>query len=154
MKTGVYLKIQKLKLDLPTLSPSIGLYKPAIRSGNLVYTSGQLPLTEGRLNFKGRVGKEVSLEQGQRAAKLALVNCLAAVQSVLGDLNKVKQVVRMNAFICSAVDFNDQPKLANAASELLQQIFGETKGAHSRTAIGCLELPMGSPVEIDLIVEI
>jgi len=146
-------QIAGLKLVIPTLSPPLGTYVPAVKTGNLVITSGQLPLSDGRLLFKGRVGKEVSLENGQRAAKAALINALAAVKWLVGDLNRVKKIVRLNGHVSSAIGFFDQPKVLNAASDLLLQIFGETVGSHSRTAIGVLELPMGSCVELDLIVE-
>lgn len=147
-------QILSLKLAIPSLSPPIGTYVPAVKTGNLVYTSGQLPLSDGRLLFKGRVGKEVSIENAQRASKAALINTLAAVKWLIGDLNRIKKIVRLNGYINSAIGFLDQPKVLNSASDLLLQIFGETTGSHSRTAIGVLELPMGACVELDLIVEV
>ncbi len=146
--------ITNLKLVIPTLAPPAGLYVPAVKTGNLVYISGQLPLTDGRLNFKGRVGQEVTPENAQRAAKISLINCLAALKWLVHDLNKVKKIVRLNAYVTASIGFLDLPKVANAASELLIQIFGEEVGSHSRTTIGALELPMGSCVELDLIVEV
>ncbi len=148
-------KIKDLKLDIPILGKPVGLYVPAVKSGHLVYTSGQLPFApDGRLLFPGRVGKEVTLENGQRAAKAALLNALAAVKWAIQDLNKIKQIVRLTGYVTSAIGFNDQAKVMNAASELLLQIFGEENGAHSRVSVGVLELPMNSSVELDLIVEV
>ena len=146
--------LKLLKITIPQLAKPVGTYVPAIRTGHLVFTSGQLPLTDGRLNFKGRVGKEVRIEKGQRAVKIAVINALSAVQWVVGDLNKVKKVVKLTGYVCSAIGFNDQAKVMNAGSELLTQIFGEEEGAHARTTIGCIELPLGSCVEVDLIVEV
>ncbi|MBI2340405.1 MAG: RidA family protein [Deltaproteobacteria bacterium] len=147
-------QITDLKLAIPSLSPPIGSYVPAVKTGNLVYTSGQLPLSDGRLLFKGRVGKEVSLENAQRSAKAALINALAAIKWLIGDLNRIKKIIRLNGHVNSAIGFLDQPKVLNAASELLLQIFGDAVGSHSRAAIGVLELPMGACIELDLIVEI
>lgn len=146
--------VKDLKLDIPTLSKPVGLYVPAIKVGNLVYTSGQLPLTDGRLIFKGRVGKEVTTENAQRAAKVATINALAAIKWGVGDLNKIKKLVRLNGYVCSAIGYNDHAKVMNAASELLIQIFGDSAGAHTRISIGVLELPMGACVELDLVVEV
>ena len=147
-------RARELKRPIPSLAKPVGLYKPAVRAGKLVHTSGQLPLSDNRLVHKGRLGQSVSLEHAQLAAKIALVNCLAAVKYEINDLNKIKQIVRLNGFVSSSIDFYDQPKVLNAASELLLQIFGDQVGAHTRTAIGCLELPMGACCELDLIVEI
>jgi len=145
-------RIKELKLDLVELAKPQGLYVPATKYGNLITTSGQLPFKDQRLIFPGRVGKEVSLENGQRAAKAAMMNCLAAVKYICRDLDKIKKIVRVNGFVCSALSFNDQPKVLNAASEMLLEIFGEEEGAHTRAAIGVFELPMRSSVEIDLTV--
>ena len=148
-------QIKALKLDVPTLAKPVGLYVPAVQTGKLVFSSGQLPLADGgRLAFKGRVGKEVTVENGERAAKISLLNCLSAIRWAIGDLNKIKKCVRLNGYVCSAIGFNDQSKVINAASDLLIQIFGEENGAHSRASIGVLELPMGAAVEIDLIIEV
>lgn len=146
-------KIKEMKLPLVDIVAPQGVYVPALRTGNLVMTSGQLPFQDQRLVYPGRVGKEVTLENAQRAARVALVNCLAAVRFVIGDLDKIKKVVRLNGFICSALTFNDQPRVMNAASELLIELFGEKIGPHTRTAIGVFELPLGSSVELDLTVE-
>lgn len=147
-------RIRELKLELPVMAKPVGLYLPAVCAGKLVYTSGQLAMSDGRVAFKGRVGKEVSLKNAGRAAKIALMNALAAIKWAIGDLGKIKKIIRLNGFISSALDFIDQPKVLNAASELLLEIFGDEVGGHSRVAVGCLELPMQSCVEVDLIAEI
>lgn len=147
-------RIRELKLTVPSLVKPQGLYVPAVKSGKHIMTSGQLPMVDGRLIFKGRVGKEVTLDNAKRAARAAVCNVLAAVEWAAGDLDRVKQVLRMNGYVCSAIGFQDQPKVLNDASELLIQVFGEDVGAHTRTAIGCLELPLGACVEIDLLVEV
>jgi len=147
-------RIKYLKLSVPTLAKPAGTYVPAVKTGKLIFTSGQLPLADNRLIFKGRVGKEVSTENAQRATKTALINALAAIKWVVKDLDKIKKIVRLNCHICSAIDYFDQAKVANAASDLLLEIFGDEVGAHSRVTVGVLELPMGACVELDLIVEL
>lgn len=147
-------QIKELKLTIPSLAKPVGQYVPAVKTGHLVYTSGQLPTSDGRLDFKGRVGKEVTTENAQRAAKIAVINALAAVKWVIRDLNRIQKIVRLNGFVCSAIDYYDHAKVLNGASELLIQIFGDEVGAHSRATVGVLELPMGSCVELDLIVEV
>lgn len=147
-------KLKELRVEIPELSKPAGYYQPAVRTGSLVYTSGQLPLVDNRLIFPGRVGKEVNTENAQKAAKAALVNALAAVKWLTHDLGKIKKIVRLSAQVCSAIGYTDHAKVANGASELLLQIFGDEIGAHSRVTVGCLELPMGACVELDLIVEV
>lgn len=143
-----------MKLPLVDVLSAQGVYVPAVKTGQLVITSGQLPFQDQRLVYPGRVGKEVSLENAQRAARVAVVNCLSAIRHVVGDLDKIKKIIRMNGYITSALTFNDQPRVMNAASELLIEIFGEEIGTHTRTAIGVFELPAGSCLEIDLTVEV
>ncbi|MBX7147587.1 RidA family protein [bacterium] len=147
-------KFKKLKLPIPSLTKPVGSYIPATKAGNLVFTSGQLPITDGRIIHQGRVGKEIKLEQAQFAAKICLLNALGAIKGVIGDLDKIKKIVRVNGFVRSALDFTDQPKVLNGASDLILEVFGETKGQHTRVAIGCIELPMNACVEVDIIVEI
>lgn len=147
-------RIKEIKLTLVDLPKPVGSYIPAVQTGKLIVTSGQLPIVDQRLIFPGRVDKEVSLENAQRAAKAAVVNCLAAVRSLCGDLDRVKKIVRLNGFVCSALAFNDHPRVLNPASDLLVEIFGEEIGSHTRTAIGVFELPMHACVELDLTVEV
>jgi enamine deaminase RidA (YjgF/YER057c/UK114 family) len=145
-------RIKELKLPMVELAKAQGSYVPAVLAGHMIMTSGQLPFQEQRLLFPGRVGKEVTLENAQRAAKACVANCLAAIKSVCGDLDRVKKVVRVNGYVCSALSFNDQPKVLNAASDLLIEIFGDDIGQHSRCAIGVFELPLRSCLEIDMTV--
>lgn len=147
-------KIRSLKLAVPTLAKPVGSYIPAVKTGNLVYTSGQLPLSDGRIIFPGRVGKDVTTENAQVATKTCLINALAAIKWVAKDLDHIKKVVRLNGYVCCAIEYYDQAKVLNAASELLVQIFGDQIGSHSRVTVGVLELPMNACVELDLIVEV
>lgn len=147
-------RIQELRLPLVELAKPQGSYVPAVKTGKLIYTAGQLPFQDQRLLFPGRVGKEVSIENAQRAAKASVLNALAAVKSLCKDLDQVKKIVKVTGFVCSGLGFHDQPKVLNAASELLVDVFGEKIGQHARSAIGVFELPMGSCVEIELIVEV
>jgi enamine deaminase RidA (YjgF/YER057c/UK114 family) len=140
-------------LELPEVPKPVASYVPAVKSGNHVFTSGQIPSVKREMKYKGKVGKDLTLEEGYECAKMTVLNCLAAIKSVIGDLDRVKQVVRVTGFINSAPGFLEQPKVLNGASDLLIQIFGE-KGKHSRLAIGVSELPLGAALEIDLIVEI
>lgn len=147
-------KMKELRLPLTLVAKAQGIYVPAVKTGSLVLTSGQLPMQDARLLFPGRVGKEVSIENAGRAARVAVVNALAAIRHIILDLDKITKIVRLNGFICSALTFHDQPRVMNFASELLIEIFGEDIGAHTRTAVGVFELPLGSCVEVDLTVEI
>jgi enamine deaminase RidA (YjgF/YER057c/UK114 family) len=144
---------KKFRLNLPEVPKPVASYVPAVQSGNYVFTSGQIPFVKGELKFKGKVGSDLTLEEGYECAKVTALNCLAAIQSVIGDLDRVSRIVRVTGFINSAPGFLDQPKVLNGASDLLVEIFGE-KGKHSRLALGTSELPLGAPVEVDLIVEI
>ena len=145
-------RLIELKITLPEVLVA-GLYQPAVRSGNLLYVSGQIPRTEGRLPYRGKVGGEVNLESARRAARLCIVNGLAVLKKELGSLDRVKQIVRMTGYVASSEGFTDQPKVIDGASELLIDLFGEA-GRHSRVAVGVAELPLGAPVEIELIVEL
>jgi enamine deaminase RidA (YjgF/YER057c/UK114 family) len=140
-------------LDLPPAPKPIGAYIRAVRTGNLLFVSGQLPLKDGKLMATGHVGREVTLEQAQACARQAALNALAVVAAETGGLAKVTRVVRLTGHVASAPGFTDQAKVLNAASELLTQIFGDA-GLHSRAALGAAELPLGSPVELEMIVEV
>lgn len=146
-------RLKELKIAIPELAKPIGSYVPAVKTGHLIYTAGQLPLVDGRVIFPGRAGKDVSIENAQRAAKAAMINCLAAAKWLIGDLNKIKKIVRLNGHVCSAIDFHDQAKIMNAASDLIVDIFGEEIGCHSRVTVGTLELPLKAVIEIDMIAE-
>lgn len=146
-------KLQELGLELPAVAAPVGAYVPTVQTGNLVYTSGQLPTKDGKLIVAGKVPAEVSLEQAHAAARQACLNALSAVRAEVGSLDRVNRVVRLNVFVNSSAGFTDQAKVANGASELLAEIFGES-GKHTRCAIGVAELPLNAPVELDLIVEV
>jgi enamine deaminase RidA (YjgF/YER057c/UK114 family) len=142
-----------LGLTLPPAPKPVGAYVPAVRTGNLLYVSGQLPMKDGQLLATGHVNGEVSLEQAQGCARQAALNALAVVAAELGGLSKVARVVRLTGHISSDRGFTDQAKILNAASDLLVQVFGDL-GRHSRAALGAAELPLGAPVELELIVEV
>ncbi|HUT56741.1 MAG TPA: RidA family protein [Phycisphaerae bacterium] len=146
-------RIRELGLTLPAPPKPVGAYVQAARTGSLVFTAGQIPTVEGKLTCAGKVPTDVPLEQAQAAARQAALNGLAAIRSLLGSLDGIKRIVRVNCFVNSAPGFTDQAKVANGASELLAEIFGEA-GRHSRCAIGAAELPLNAPVELDIIVEV
>ncbi len=146
-------KLKSLNIALPNPPKPAGAYIPVVKSGNTVYVSGQIPIEDGKVVFKGKVPSVQSLEQAQKAAKLCAINALAQLKSELGSLDKISKILRVSGFVNSESDFIDQPKVVNAASDLLFEIFGE-KGKHSRIAVGVVSLPLGATVEIDMIVEI
>jgi enamine deaminase RidA (YjgF/YER057c/UK114 family) len=144
-------RLADLGLTLPAVPVPVAAYVPAVRVGELIYSSGQLPTEDGRLLVTGKVGAEVSLELAVRCARTAALNGLAAVAEVAGGLDAVQQVVKVVIFVASAPDFTDQPKVGNGASELLGEVFGES-GRHARSAVGVASLPLDAPLEIELIV--
>lgn len=146
-------KIAALGLKLPQVVPPLAAYQPAVRSGAYVYTSGQLPMVDGALPATGKVGAEVGAEQAKELAATCALNALAAVKSVIGDLDKIQRVVKVVGFVASAPDFTGQPGVLNGASELLGEILGE-KGVHARSAVGVAVLPLDAPVEVEIQVEI
>ena len=145
--------LQKLGFPLPTPAKPVAAYVPAVRTGNLVFVSGQIPFVDGKLAKTGQLGGAVSLEEGQQFARTCILNALAAVKAEVGDLSKVKRVVRVGAFVASTDSFTDHPKVANGASDLLLQVFGDA-GRHARAAVGVSALPLGAPVEVELLVEV
>src|SRR3990172_7423396 len=142
-------KIKELGLSVPEPAKPLAAYIPAIQVNNLVMTSGQLPTIKGELKFKGKVGKDITEEEGRKAAEISALNCLGAIKGLIGDLDKIEQIVKLTAFVNSADGFISQPKVANGASELLGKIFGE-QGKHARSAVGVNELPIDAPVEIEI----
>ena len=146
-------KLSLLNISLPTPPKPAGSYIPVVRTGNLVFVSGQIPVKDGKVEFQGKVPTNVPIEVAQQAAKLCIINVLAQLKSEIGTLDKISRIVRVSGFVNSAQDFVEQPKIINAASDLLFEIFGE-KGKHSRIAVGVASLPLNSTVEIDLIAEI
>ncbi|MGD3106532.1 RidA family protein [Streptomyces sp. YGL11-2] len=151
--SGVEDKIASLGLKLPEVVPPLATYQPAVRSGAYVHTSGQLPMVAGSLPVTGKVGAEVSPEQGKELAAVCALNALAAVKSVIGDLDKIVRVVKVVGFVASAPDFTGQPGIVNGASELLGEILGD-KGVHARSAVGVAVLPLDAPVEVEILVEV
>ena len=145
--------LAKLGHRLPPPVKPVAAYVPTVRTGSLVYVAGQIPMVDGKLPQTGQLGKDVTLEEGQALARTCALNCLAAVKAEIGDLSRVKRVVRIGAFVASADAFTDQPKVANGASELLVQVFGD-KGRHARAAVGVNVLPLGAPVEVEMLVEV
>jgi len=145
-------RLAELGLELPPVAPPVAAYVPAIRSGNHVYTSGQLPMVDGKLDAVGKVGTDVTPEQAKELARRCALNALAAIDSLVG-VDSVVRVVKVVGFVASAEGFTGQPGVVNGASELLGDVFGEA-GQHARSAVGVSELPLGSPVEVELIVEV
>jgi enamine deaminase RidA (YjgF/YER057c/UK114 family) len=146
-------KIKQMGIKIPDAVKPLAAYIPALRTGNLVMTSGQVPMADGVIKYQGKVGKDLSEDEGKEAAKLCAINCLSAVKSVIGNLDNVKRIVKLTVFVNSFTDFTAQPKVANSASEFIVEIFGE-EGKHVRSAVGVSELPLNSAVEIEMIVEV
>jgi enamine deaminase RidA (YjgF/YER057c/UK114 family) len=138
---------------LPETAKPLAAYIPAVQSGNLVFTSGQLPMIAGSLAETGKVGGSVSPERAKELATVCALNALAAVKTVIGDLDKIKRIVKVVGFVSSVPEFSGQPAVVNGASEFLGEVFGE-KGIHARSAVGVAVLPLDAPVEIELIVEV
>ncbi|MDH6196443.1 enamine deaminase RidA (YjgF/YER057c/UK114 family) [Mycobacterium frederiksbergense] len=145
-------RLTDLGIELPTVAAPLAAYVPAVRTGNLVYTSGQLPIRGGELLATGKVGAEVSPEQANELARVCALNALAAVHALVG-IDSLVKVVKVVGFVSSAPGFNGQPVVINGASELFSEIFGEA-GAHARSAVGVPELPANAPVEVEIIVEV
>ena len=145
-------KLQSLGLELPAVATPAGAYVPAVISGNLVFTAGQIPLVDGQLMATGKVGAEITPEFAKEIAQRCALNAIAAVKSVLGDLSRVRRVVKVVGFVASVPEFTGQPGVINGASELLGAVFGDA-GLHARSAVGVAVLPLDAPVEVELIVE-
>lgn len=149
---SVSARLAELGITLPAVAAPLAAYVPAARTGNLVYTSGQLPLDAGKLTHAGKVGAEVSPEEAKIAARTCALNALAAVDALVG-IDNVKRVVKVVGFVSGAPGFTGQPGVVNGASELFGEVFGEA-GVHARSAVGVAELPLNAPVEVELIVEV
>jgi enamine deaminase RidA (YjgF/YER057c/UK114 family) len=145
-------RLAELGIDLPVVVKPLGSYVPAVRTGNLVHTSGQLPMQDGTLVQVGKVGVDVTPEQGKELARICALNALAAVHSLAG-IDSVARVVKVVGFVASGPGFTGQPGVVNGASDLLADVFGEA-GVHARSAVGVAELPLGAPVEVELVVEV
>ena len=145
-------RLEELGVALPVVAAPLASYVPAVRTGNLVFTAGQLPMETGKLARTGKVGSQVSPEEAKALARICALNALAAVDSLVG-IDAVTRVVKIVGFVASAPGFNGQPSVVNGASELLAEVFGD-QGAHARSAVGVSELPLDAPVEVELIVEV
>ncbi|MEU6722958.1 RidA family protein [Nonomuraea wenchangensis] len=146
-------KLTELGLTLPEVVKPVAAYVPAVRTGNLVYTSGQVPIVDGKPAGTGKLGAEVSLEQGYEMARICALNALAALKAEVGDLSKIVRIVKVVVFVASDPSFTDQPKVGNGASDLLGEVLGEA-GKHARSAVGVAALPLNVPVEVELIAEV
>lgn len=146
-------KLQSLGLTLPSPPKPVATYVPVVRSGNLLFLSGMIPMVDGKMAKIGKLGKDLTVEQGQEIARITLLNALAVIKAELGSLEGVKRIVRIGVHVASSEGFTQQPAVANGASDLLVQIFGEA-GRHARLALGAAELPLGAPVELEMIVEV
>ncbi|HEU5143626.1 MAG TPA: RidA family protein [Dermatophilaceae bacterium] len=146
-------RLSALGLTLPEVVPPVAAYVPALRDGNLVFTSGQLPMVDGKLSATGKVGAEVSAEDAKGYAATCALNAIAAIKAELGDLDRVSRVVKVVGFVASDPAFTGQPGVINGASELLGEAFGD-KGVHARSAVGVAVLPLDAPVEVEVIVSV
>lgn len=146
-------RLHAIGLTVPPVVMPLAAYVPAVRTGSLVYTAGQLPMVEGELAATGRLGAEISADEGTELAKICGLNAIAAVKSVIGDLDRVVRVVKVVGFVASTPDFTAHPAVVNGASNLFKEAFGEA-GVHARSAVGVAALPLGAPVEVEMIVEV
>ncbi len=146
-------RLAELGLTLPEVVPPVAAYVPAVRTGRYVYVSGQVPIVDGKLAATGKVGGEVGAAQAKEFARICGLNALAAAASLTGGLSAITRMVKLTGFVASAPGFTDQPQVINGASELLLEVFGDA-GRHARSAVGVAELPLGAPVEVELIVEV
>ena len=146
-------KIKELGLILPEAPKPVAEYIPAKKIGNLVFTSGQGPIKDGKFIYVGKIGGELSLKEGYESAKICAINCLAAIKSVIGSLDKIDEIIKVKGYVNSTSDFYRQPEVVNGASELIVKIFGK-KGKHARSALGTSVLPGNIPVELEMIVKV
>ena len=146
-------KLRQMDLELPEPPKPVASYLPCVRTGNLLFVSGQVPREKGVLRFSGHLGGNLNVEDGRQAARLCALNALSAVKQELGTLDRVRRIVKLTGFVASAAGFTDQPKVVDGASVFLAELFGE-RGQHARAAVGVNELPLGSAVELEMIVEV
>jgi enamine deaminase RidA (YjgF/YER057c/UK114 family) len=153
LRTPYESRLAELQIELPPPPLPMATYVPAVRAGNLLFLSGVLPIRDGQLAFSGKLGRDLTVEQGMEAARLALLNALAIAKQEVGSLDRITRVVKVVGHVASAEGFVQQPQVINGASDLLVAIFGEV-GQHARVAVGAAELPRGAPVEIEVILSI
>lgn len=145
-------KLSELGIELPCVAGPVGAYVPVVQSGKLLFVSGQLPIKDGKVIVAGKLGRDVDIKQAQQAARICAINALAAIDEHLGGLEEIKRIVRLEVFVNSEPDFIDQAQVANGASNLLHDIFGQA-GQHARLAVGAGQLPLNAAVELAMIVE-
>ena len=150
---SIQAKLAELGLKLPEAALPVAAYVPAVRTGNLVFTAGQLPLVDGKIPFVGKVGSDVTPEQAKDMAQVCALNALAAI-SLVADIDQIEKIVRVGGFVNGIPGFVAIPAVINGASELLIKLFGEVNGKHARTAIGVAELPLNAPVEVEMVVQL
>jgi enamine deaminase RidA (YjgF/YER057c/UK114 family) len=146
-------KLEALGLTLPTAAAPVAAYVPAVKSGNLVFTAGQLPVVDGKLVLTGKVGSDVTPEDAKKMAEICALNALAAI-SLVADIDQIEKIVRVGGFVNGAPGFVAIPAVINGASELLIKLFGDVNGKHARTAVGVAELPLNAPVEVEMVVQL
>jgi enamine deaminase RidA (YjgF/YER057c/UK114 family) len=146
-------KLAALGLSLPTAAAPVAAYVPAVKTGNLVFTAGQLPVVDGKLVKEGKVGSDVTLEDAKKMAEICALNALAAI-SLVADIDQIEKIVRVGGFVNGAPGFVAIPAVINGASELLIKLFGDVNGKHARTAVGVAELPLNAPVEVEMVVQL
>jgi enamine deaminase RidA (YjgF/YER057c/UK114 family) len=144
-------RINQLGFTVPEVPKPLASYIPAVKSGDLVFTAGQLPIKDGSLVFKGKLGKELNEEEGKKAAQLCALNCLSVIKGEIGNLDNVDRVIKLTVFVNSAEGFINHPQVANGASDLIKEVFGDN-GKHVRSAVGVAELPLNAPLEVEMIV--
>lgn len=145
--------LQSMGLSLPEIPKPVASYVPAVQTGNLVFTSGQIPTQGGKLLHRGSVGDEINEDDAYDDARIAALNALAAIKGVIDDLDRITRVVRVTCYVSSASGFTDQPMVANGASDFFLKLFGDA-GQHARSAVGVYQLPLDAPVEVEVVVEV
>jgi len=153
MANRVKARLTELGIDLPEVAAPAGNYLPTVQAGNLLYVSGQLPLRNGEVAHRGRLGDGLAVDDGIAAARLCALNIVAQAKAALGDLDRVRRVVKLTGYVASAPDFTEQPTVINGASDLMVDVFG-TAGRHARAAVGVAALPLGAAVEIEAVLEV
>lgn len=146
-------RIRELGISLPAAAKPLAAYVPVVQVEKYLYVSGQLPMIEGELKYKGKLGELFSVDDGYKAARLCAVNCLGAIKGLAGSIDKIEQIIKITGFVNSSPGFIGQPAVVNGASELLEEVFGEA-GKHARSAVGVNELPLGAAVELEMIVKV
>ena len=146
-------KLKEMGIELPVVPKPVAAYIPAVRAGDFVYTAGQVPMVNGEVVYKGQIGKGPTVEDGYAAAKICAINCLSAVKSVIGSLDKIERIVKLTGFVNTEPGQGNQPRMINGASEFLMEVFGEA-GTHARSAVGVSDLPLDSLVEIEMVVKV